>query len=61
MNFDELMAHLEKRPGMYLHPYNFDSLTAFMLGYEQCAKLNEQVNHFDGMSELVQCRLGPPE
>lgn len=58
MTFSEFIDHLEARPGMYLGEVTFEKLESYLLGYQICCNVNGIDDPFDGLSELLQCRVG---
>ena len=52
------MKHLEKRGGMHICPFNYDTLIAYIFGYDACCSTKNEESPFDGMHELTHCRLG---
>lgn len=58
MTFDDFIDHLEARPGMYLGDVTFERLESYLLGYQAACNVNGMDDPFDGISELIQCRVG---
>ena len=54
----EFIEHLEARPGMYLGEVSFEKLESYLLGYQACCAVNDLDDPFEGLSELIQCRVG---
>jgi len=57
-NFDDLMEGLKTRGGMYIVPFNFDTLIAYLFGCEATLNMLGRESPLEGMRELVYCRFG---
>ena len=57
-NFTQYIAHLRKRGGMYIQPFDYDNLISHVTGYDMAARDLGFSPPLDGMRELVQLRFG---
>ncbi|HEY1121961.1 MAG TPA: hypothetical protein VGE67_10190 [Haloferula sp.] len=43
---------------MYVAPSTFDCIATYLDGYQACCAVNGLEDPFDGLRELIQCRVG---
>ena len=58
MTFTGFIEGLEKRTGMYVGEVTFQTVSTYLLGYQMCCHVHHLDDPFDGIDELIRCRLG---
>jgi hypothetical protein len=56
--FNEMLINLEKRGGMYVSPFTYSSLAAYITGYDHAVMDLDGNSNLEGMQELVARKYG---